>query len=351
MHRVVRTVFLTASAMFVAYSGHADELGDAVDAYLKEDYSQIETIARYADDGVPEAIALLGQAYLYGNGVESDRPLGLALLEQSASLGDRASAVQLGRVYEFGVDGVAPDDALAVKWYLVAANAGDTASAPAALKRLPAELVIEAGGASWANPDQLYRTAEATEEKPQSVEEAPVTNPVLPAATFATDVTAQHSTSGSPARAILGTDTPPAPLSLLDKTSFPIFADTRLSAIGDAAASCLVVLKPEVERRQSTLDGMMQLGSEIPTEESGVGYDKLLINDRELKAMREALQASERVLSSTSQNGGLNPEGLRLALIPHKEAYASRPATGPSAAFCGRRFIQLVGESAGWTSQ
>ncbi|MEM5516697.1 hypothetical protein WNY37_07030 [Henriciella sp. AS95] len=345
MQRVVRTVFLAASVMFVALSANGDDLSDAVDAFLKEDYSQIDTIARYADDGVPEAIALLGRAYIYGNGLEIDRPLGLALLEQSASLGDRASAVQLGRIYEFGIEGIAPDEALAAKWYVVAANAGDTASAPAALKRLPAAIVIEAGGGSWANPDTL-------DERPSEQAPLKAVDNTPPAMALASpdgpSPGAQQDSTASPASVILGTDKAPAPLSLLDRTSFPIFADTRLSAIGDAAASCQVVLQPEIERRQSTFDGMMQLGNDASTEKTGVGYDKLLENERELKAMTEALQASERILADLSQNGGLSPDAVRLAQIPHQEAFVSRPDTGPSAALCGRRFIQLVGESAGW---
>ena len=157
--------------------------------------------------------------------------------------------------------------------------------------------------------------------------------------------------AASPARAILQADQPPAPLSMLDSTSFPLFADTKLNAVGDAAASCLVVLQPEIERRQLAMNSLMEIGSKAAASDSGVGYSKLLDNERDLKAMNEALRASERVLTDPRRNGGLNTEAVQLALIPHRDALATRPDTGPSANFCGRRLVQLIGESAGWENQ
>lgn len=335
-------VFVTALAVSIgalsAPAATADEFTDAVDAYLKEDYSGIDVIARHADDGVPEAIGLLGRAYVNGNGLEVDMPLGLALLEQAATLGEISSAIQLGRAYEFGLEGLEPDPAIAAKWYVLAAKAGESASAPAALKRLPPDIVIEAGGATWAGP---VETGDVL----------PVEGPATPTPTanaqtpLASKLPAETS---SPASAILGTDQAPAPLSMLDNTSFPVFADTKFSPVADAAASCLVVLRPEIRRREAELENLMGLDKIQSSQESGVGYDKLLENRRELEAMQSAFAAGERVLSDPKQNGGLNADAIRMALSPHQDAAVARPETGPSPAFCGRKLTQLIGESAGW---
>ncbi|MEQ9314368.1 MAG: hypothetical protein RLN72_00865, partial [Henriciella sp.] len=232
----------------MAPAARADEFTDAVDAYLKEDYSQIDVIARRADDGVPEAIALLGRAYVNGYGLEIDLPLGLALLEQAATLGEISSAIQLGRAYEFGMEGLAPDPETASKWYVLAVKQGDTASAPAALRRLPPALVIEAGGAAWAAPIEPV-DVEPIEGPADTTAAARIIAPPPEGGQIPVDTNVPINTA-SPASAILGTDQAPAPLAMLDKTSFPIFADTKLTPVGDAAASCLVVLRPEIDRRE-----------------------------------------------------------------------------------------------------
>ncbi|MGB3624672.1 MAG: hypothetical protein WA989_02525, partial [Henriciella sp.] len=100
MLRKIVVSLVVSVGLLSAPAAAADDFSDAVDAYLEEDYSQIDVIARHADDGVPEAIALLGRAYVNGNGLEPDLPLGLALLEQAATLGEVSSAIQLGRAYE-----------------------------------------------------------------------------------------------------------------------------------------------------------------------------------------------------------------------------------------------------------
>ena len=331
MIRYFLATLVTGLLPFAAASGQSEELGAAIDAYLQEDYAYLDIIARHADDGTPEAIAILGQAYLYGNGTEIDRALGVALLEQAASLGERSSTVHLGRVYEFGVDRIPADPAIAAEWYVKAARAGDTSSAPAALKRLPAELVIAAGGAAWTDETAI----------------APDTN-----ATAASDVAAQPAQAApptiSPASAILGTSTAPPPLVMNDKTSFPVFSDTRLSPAGDAAASCFVVLRPEIERQQLALESLMKLDSAAVQGEQTSRYGELTDIDRQLTTMKEALRASEALLADPARNGGLSAEAVQLALMPHSDALASRPASGPTASLCRQRLIQLIGESAAW---
>ncbi len=370
---MIRSLFAIAILAAMPLSGAAaqsEELSAAVDSYLQEDYSRIDVIAEHADNGVPEAIAILGQAYLYGYGVTTDKALGVALLEQAASLGERSSAVQLGRVYEFGTARIKADAPTAAGWYVKAAKAGDTASAPAALQRLPADIVIEAGGAAWANIDSEAEPAaipaaaltppasplaDATRtvfSEPEAASETPAKPRIGTAATV--DSRAQRpaqSQAQSPASAILGTDSAPPSIIMKDQTSFPVFADTRLSRVADAAASCFVVLKPEIERQRLALDSLMKLDGFGNTQTDQPRYEELAESDNRLKSMIAALKASEEVLADARRNGGLTPEAVRLALLPHSDALQSRPNTGPTATFCGQRLVSLIGESAGWTSQ
>lgn len=325
MIRLFLVAFLTGTMTLASASAQSEELNAAVDAYLKEDYSHIDVIARYAEDGEPEAIAILGQAYLYGFGIEADQLLGIALLEQAASLGERSSTVHLGRVFEFGLEGIPANPETAAKWYVEAARGGDTRSAPAALKRLPRDIVIAAGGAAWAR--------EAGAARPVSIEPLEEKVVVVP----------------SPASALLGTSSPPPPLRMNDGTPFPIFADTKLSAAGDAAASCFVVLKPEIERQKLALEDLMKLDGFGASEAGGSRHSELAETDRKLAAMRDALKASEAVLGDPKRNGNLTAEDVRLALIVHSEALGSRPQTGPAASLCAARLVPLIGESAGWT--
>ncbi|MGB3626598.1 MAG: hypothetical protein WA989_12260, partial [Henriciella sp.] len=211
---------------------------------------------------------------------------------------------------------------------------------------LPPLVVIEAGGAAWAAPIEPV-DVEPVEGPAVSTAAARIIAPPAAGQQNPVDTNVPVEAS-SPASAILGTDQAPAPLTMLDKTNFPVFADTKLSAVADAAASCLVVLRPEIQRREATLENMMALGKSDTAPEDGVGYAKLLETRRELEAMQAAFTAGERVLSDPKQNGGLNAEAMKMALSPHVDASETRPASGPSPVFCGRKLTQLIGESAGW---
>lgn len=325
MIRLFLVAFLTGTMTLASAAAQSEELNAAVEAYLKEDYSHVDVIARYAEEGEAEAIAILGQAYLYGFGIEADQLLGVALLEQAASLGERSSTVHLGRVFEFGLEGVPVDAETAAKWYVEAARGGDTRSAPAALKRLPRDIVIAAGGAAWAS--------EAEAERQASIEPLEEEIAVTP----------------SPASALLGMSISPPPLRMNDGTAFAIFADTRLSAAGDAAASCFVVLTPEIERQKLALEGLMKLDGFGASETGGSRHNELAETDRKIAAMRDALRASETLLGDPRRNGGLTAEDVRIALLAHSEALGSRPQTGPAASLCAARLVPLIGESAGWT--
>ena len=112
-----------------------------------------------------------------------------------------------------------------------------------------------------------------------------------------------------------------------------------------------VVLTPEIERQKLALESLMKLDGSGAEPQEGQRYETLAQADREVAAMSEALRASESTLADMKKNGGLKPDMVRLALISHREAFNTRPQTGPSAAFCGRKLVILIGESAAWPAQ
>lgn len=304
-----------------------EPLARALEAFINEDYSQISTIARYADDGEAEAIAALGQAYLNGHGVKADAFLGIALLEQADRLGERSSSVQLGRAYEFGTGGIEVDTAMSAHWYVRAARGGDTRSAPAALHRLPREDVLAAGGAPWAAPETT--TSAALLIEPLEKDNAP------PAA-------------ASPASALLGTSLAPPPIVMTDGIRFPVFADTQLSLIADAAASCSVVVTPELEQQAAMLNSLMQLGNTDTVDAGSSRHASLAEADLLVKSLTDVQRAADGVLFDTRRNGGLRPEDVRIALVAHSEALKHRPQTGPGLSVCSTWLIPLIEESAAW---
>ncbi len=325
MMRFVLAALFTSLLLPLSASAQSEELDAAIDAYRAEDYSHVDVIARYAEDGAPQAIALLGQAYLYGYGLEQDQPLGVALLEQAAGLGERSSTIHLGRVFEFGLEGIPADPETAAKWYVMAARAGDTQSAPAALRRLSRDIVIAAGGTAWANDRETI--ADNKDAAPnRSVAQETI----------------------SPASALLGTANVPAPLAMKDGSSFPILADTRLNRIGDASASCVAVLRPEIERQKLAMEDLMKLDGFGASVTTGSRHTELAESDQRVASMTQALNASEAVLNDPRRNGGLGADEVRTALLVHTEALEKRPNSAPAASLCASRIIPLIGESAAW---
>jgi len=117
------------------------ELDAAIDAYLEKDYSEIALIRRYADAGEADALAIIGQAYLYGMGYARDQDLGVTYLTRAAEAGDWPAAVQLSRIYAYGDAGQVKDEAKSAEFAVLAAKLGD----PAGPRR-------PAGGGAYLSP-------------------------------------------------------------------------------------------------------------------------------------------------------------------------------------------------------
>jgi TPR repeat protein len=162
------------------------ELDAAIDAYLEKDYSEIDLIRRYADAGEADALAIIGQAYLYGMGYARDQDLGVTYLTRAAEAGDWPAAVQLSRIYAYGDAGQVKDVARSAEFAVLAAKLGDPAG-PRRLSQMPRELVIAAGGGAYLSP------------APAAAAPAPAETPALePAAPSSESTILTRARAGSP---------------------------------------------------------------------------------------------------------------------------------------------------------
>ena len=77
-----------------------------------------------ADEGVAEAIGLLGIAYQRGAGVEIDAEKAIELLEKAVDMGDSIAAYNLGVLYQNGMQGVEIDMAVSQRYFQLANEMG-----------------------------------------------------------------------------------------------------------------------------------------------------------------------------------------------------------------------------------
>jgi uncharacterized protein len=77
-----------------------------------------------ADEGIPEAIGMLGIAYQKGAGVEVDSEKAIELLEKAVDMGDAVAAYNLGVLYQNGMVGVDIDMAVSQRFFKLASQMG-----------------------------------------------------------------------------------------------------------------------------------------------------------------------------------------------------------------------------------
>jgi TPR repeat protein len=94
----------------------------------------IPGLQKWAAEGDPEALADLGDFYLYGLGFSTDYEKALSMYQKAADLGDANGEDAVGFMYEGGL-GVKQDIPTAVAWYRKAAAQG-LPDAQIALKQL-----------------------------------------------------------------------------------------------------------------------------------------------------------------------------------------------------------------------
>ncbi len=77
-----------------------------------------------ADEGVAEAIGLLGVAYQRGAGVDVDADKAVELLEKAVDMGDAIAAYNLGVLYQNGMEGIDIDMAVSQRYFQLANQMG-----------------------------------------------------------------------------------------------------------------------------------------------------------------------------------------------------------------------------------
>ena len=77
-----------------------------------------------ADEGVAEAIGMLGLAYQRGAGVEVDSEKALELLQKAVEMGDAIAAHNLGILYQQGMPGVEKNDQISQRCFELALEMG-----------------------------------------------------------------------------------------------------------------------------------------------------------------------------------------------------------------------------------
>ena len=303
------------------------ELSAAIDAWLDDDYSQMQVIERHARGGDAAALGVQGQACYYGLGCTRDRARGLDLMTKAAEAGDVPSMVQLGRIYENGASGIAPDTALATKWYRRAAEAGDTLTAPEALSRLQPEAAPAAG-----EPPQPAMTAPVLLQTPPKPA-TPVVQPIPPA---------QSPAAAPPPPA---PKSPPAPSVIVsDGAPFAVYLTTRLGRRGDVAATCYAELDPVIDPKIDELEALMaRARSQSPVQQARTA-GQIDVLRAEVRSLMDAQKAATETLRSLIGQNGLTEQDVNAAMNQHMNAQRLRPETGPGAELCRRRYISLDAE-------
>jgi hypothetical protein len=86
----------------------------------------VDQLRSLADNGTRAALVELGKVYESGlQGAPVDLATSIGFYKRAADLGDRNASLRLGDIYFYGRTGVPKDDADAVSWYRKAADAGD----------------------------------------------------------------------------------------------------------------------------------------------------------------------------------------------------------------------------------
>jgi len=242
------------------------EISSAISSFVS-DGTGGETLLKAARAGHRDAARVLARECLRGRTCVTTRAESHELLIAAAQT-DYASAQTLAGLYRDGEWGGQAYPVQAAKWIMHADKLGST-SARYMLDSLPIEAVREAGAAHLLPPP--LEPVETVQSPPQAEEED--------ASLYSMDDAEIEAladfifgTAGSPG----GGDVEPPRLEWPGQANgFPIFTNTGLSDVGDAAASCTAAAQPVVEgllartkADKSDLAAYAQLQIEAPLLES-----------------------------------------------------------------------------------
>ena len=111
-------------SLLISFNSYAD-FNSGLDAYEDKDYATALRIWQpLAEAGDMDAQAMLGQMYLYGDGIPKNEEISSKWYELAAKQGDSVSQNFIGVAYELGI-GVPKNYKTALKWYRLSAEKKD----------------------------------------------------------------------------------------------------------------------------------------------------------------------------------------------------------------------------------
>ena len=296
------------------------EIDAAISSFV-QDGTGGETLLPVARAGHRDAARVLGRECLRGRACATTRSESHDLLVAAAQT-DYASAEELAALYRDGAWGGQAYPIQAANWLAHADKLGST-SARYMLEGLPIEAVREAGAVHLLpSPPAPVQVAQST---PQAEEEGEAGLYSMDDAEIAAFADFIFGTGGD------GGDISPPQLDWPGQANgFPIFADTGLSDVGDAAASCTVVAQPVVE-------GLL---ARTKADKSDLGaYAQLQL---EAPLMESYFSA----LNNPDLNGGFEGAAVNAALEQHTMFRDAGSEFGPTPDFCEANFTQFMVDKA-----
>ncbi len=289
---ITKFVFSSALAASFLSTALAGPYEDGVKAMNNmQDDKAFKILKPVADSGHAKAQNTVGFMYSVGIGVDTSDALATGYYRRAAEQGLVEAQANLARQYHMGY-GVAQSYASAAYWYKKAAGQGDAKSA-----KLLKEINDEINAAQKPLRFSIYeRSSKAAKPAPP---------PKLSTAD-------------------------PFMLKWKPNQSFPVFANTDFSDIGDAAASCFLVTI-------NVLEDEVEIGK-TSAEYARTKYTLQLLNIK--------LDSYERYYTKPKLNGGLSKPDVANAYQRHhdnaKIAEALKIPRGPTEGFCRSYFTRYV---------
>jgi hypothetical protein len=296
------------------------EISSAISSFVS-DGTGGETLLTVARAGHRDAARVLARECLRGRTCVTTRGESHELLIAAAQT-DYASAQTLAGLYRDGEWGGQAYPVQAAKWIMHADKLGST-SARYMLDSLPIEAVREAGAVHLLPPP--LEPVETVQSPPQAEEKDAGLYSIDDAEIEAlTDLLFGTGSIG-------GGDVEPPHLEWPGQAEgFPIFVDTGLSDVGDAAASCTVAAQPVLEN----------LLARTKADKSDLGaYAQLQI---EAPLMESYFSA----LNNPDLNGGFEGAAVNAALEQHTMFRDTGSQYGPEPKYCEANFTQFMVDKA-----
>ncbi|MEM7494201.1 MAG: hypothetical protein AAF296_12530 [Pseudomonadota bacterium] len=280
-----------------------------------------------ARSGHRDAARVIGRECLRGRMCATTRQESHDLLVASAQT-DPGSAQELAAIYRDGLWGGKAFPVDAAKWLVHAHKLGST-SAVYMLEGLPIDAVREAG-AEYLLPEPIAPEQQTVSPAPQQ-EAADMTEGDNGLYTMS------ESEMTALADLLFGTGGGNVPLggpTVLPwsetESGFPVFVDSALNNVGDAAASCYLVASEDLERVLARI----QAGTNTSSERVEMETDAMM------------MEFYFETLGNSELNGGAGKVIISIALDDHKVSKSKHPYAGPSKDFCKDNFVSFMTDDA-----